>query len=107
MNEEPDYRFTLANERTLLAWIRTSLALTAGGLGVSQLLTDFAGRRVLSVALVVLGLAMALAAYPHWSGIDRAIRVNRPLPPSRLSMILAVGAVALTGRVIYYLLIAP
>ena len=26
----PDYRFTLANERTFLAWIRTALALMAG-----------------------------------------------------------------------------
>ena len=29
--EEPDYRFTLANERTFLAWLRTALALIAGG----------------------------------------------------------------------------
>lgn len=107
MSDEPDYRFTLANERTLLAWIRTSLALTAGGLGVSQLLTDFAGRRALSVALVVLGLGMALAAYPHWSGIDRAIRAGRPLPPSRLLMLLVIGAVVITGMVVYYLLVAP
>ncbi len=28
---EMDYRFSLANERTFLAWIRTSLALVAGG----------------------------------------------------------------------------
>ena len=29
--EEPDYRFTLANERTFLAWVRTALGLLAGG----------------------------------------------------------------------------
>jgi len=34
---EPDYRFTLANERTFLAWIRTALALIAGGVAVVQL----------------------------------------------------------------------
>ena len=34
---EPDYRFTLANERTFLAWIRTSLGLMAVGLAVAQL----------------------------------------------------------------------
>ena len=34
MTEVPDPRFSLANERTYLAWIRTSLALVAVGLGV-------------------------------------------------------------------------
>ena len=40
VGEEPDYRFTLANERTFLAWIRTALALVAGGLGAVSLLPD-------------------------------------------------------------------
>lgn len=30
VGDEPDARFTFANERTFLAWIRTSLALLAG-----------------------------------------------------------------------------
>ncbi len=34
--KKPDYRFTLANERTFLAWIRTALALMAGAVGVDQ-----------------------------------------------------------------------
>ena len=34
LGEDPDPRFTLANERTFLAWIRTSLALVAGGIGL-------------------------------------------------------------------------
>jgi putative membrane protein len=41
VGEEPDYRFTLANERTFLAWIRTSLALLAGGVAVVQLVPGF------------------------------------------------------------------
>lgn len=43
---EPDYRFTLANERTFLAWIRTALALIAGGVAVAQLLPRFRCRGV-------------------------------------------------------------
>ena len=39
--QEPDYRFTLANERTFLAWIRTALALIAGGVAVVQLVPAF------------------------------------------------------------------
>jgi putative membrane protein len=33
---EPDYRFTLANERTFLAWIRTALALLAAASQLSN-----------------------------------------------------------------------
>jgi putative membrane protein len=39
--QEPDFRFTLANERTFLAWIRTALALIAGGVAVAQLVPAF------------------------------------------------------------------
>src|SRR6185312_1745313 len=35
LGEEPDYRFSLANERTFLAWIRTALALMAAAVGVT------------------------------------------------------------------------
>ena len=34
----PDYRFSLANERTFLAWLRTGLALVGGGFAVDQFL---------------------------------------------------------------------
>ncbi|NDV10205.1 DUF202 domain-containing protein, partial [Rhodococcus sp. IEGM 248] len=37
---EPDPRFTLANERTFLAWIRTSLALFASGIAVEAFAGD-------------------------------------------------------------------
>src|SRR3954470_20484811 len=30
----PDHRFSLANERTFLAWVRTSLAMLAGGVAL-------------------------------------------------------------------------
>ncbi len=33
---EPDYRFTLANERTFLAWQRTALGLLAAAVAVVQ-----------------------------------------------------------------------
>ena len=35
--DEPDPRFTLANERTFLAWVRTSLAMLAGGVALHAL----------------------------------------------------------------------
>jgi putative membrane protein len=37
---EPDYRFTLANERTFLAWQRTALGLLAAAVAAVQLLPE-------------------------------------------------------------------
>ena len=60
-DREPDYRFTLANERTFLAWIRTSLALLAGGVAVIKLVPDFSvagGRHILGFALIGLSIVL-------------------------------------------------
>lgn len=57
LGEAPDYRFSLANERTFLAWIRTSLGFLAAGVGLDQLAPDFATpviREVLALCCVCL-----------------------------------------------------
>jgi putative membrane protein len=91
---EPDYRFSLANERTFLAWIRTALALDAGGLAVIQVLPPFAvpyAREALGVALVALGTTVASTSYRRWVAHERAMREENPLPASRLPLVLAIG----------------
>lgn len=93
---EPDYRFSFANERTFLAWIRTSLALSGGGLAVVQLLPEFVGRDVLGLLLLVLGFFTAATSYRRWAANERALRNDRPLPASRLPRLLAAG-VAVVG----------
>lgn len=89
----PDYRFSLANERTFLAWIRTALALVAGGIAVSQFLTSIArGPRVtIAVCLLVGGALCALRAVHHWARCERAMRRGESLPTSRFPALLAVG----------------
>jgi putative membrane protein len=90
--EEPDYRFSLANERTFLAWIRTSLALLAAAVAVVQLVPTFhseGARTVLGVALAVAGLASAAFTYPRWAGNERAMRHSRPLPHTLLLLLLS------------------
>lgn len=99
---EPDYRFTLANERTFLAWIRTALALAAGGLAAISLLEGFWGGEALGILLLVLSFVTAASAYRRWALNERAMRLNEPLPKSRLPMMMAVGTavVAIVAAVI-------
>jgi putative membrane protein len=95
-DDEVDARFTLANERTFLAWNRTALALLAGGLAVSQLLPSFDApglRRALGLPLIVLGGVIAWFSYARWQAVDRAIRAGDPLPPSWLPRVLVVAVV--------------
>lgn len=79
---EPDYRFSFANERTFLAWIRTSLALLAAGvaLDVVDLSLGAATQRILATLLVVLGLVSAVVAWIRWALAERAMRAGGPLP---------------------------
>lgn len=93
-DREPDYRFTLANERTFLAWIRTALALLAGGVAVLQVVPVlWPGWAKNTVGLVLILLAVLIAALaPHrWRQVQQAIRRGRPLPPPRLPLLLAAG----------------
>src|SRR2546423_13485586 len=90
----PDYRFSLANERTFLAWIRTGLALIGGGLGVAGFLPPLRVphlREIVAVTLMLLGGVVAVRAVDHWARAERAMRLGRPLPPSRFSGVLAGG----------------
>jgi putative membrane protein len=91
--KEPDERFTLANERTFLAWIRTALALIGGGLAAGQLLEFETEAARLAVALppIVLGAVLALTSYRRWLATQRALRLGRPLPDGGLALMLAVG----------------
>ena len=93
--EEPDPRFTLANERTFLAWIRTALALMAGGVGVEALNAVAAApsdlRVVLAVALLLAGVLCSTTAFTRWVATERALRRGRPLPAPRLAPALGYG----------------
>ncbi|MFF8832819.1 YidH family protein [Streptomyces sp. NPDC015131] len=102
--DTPDYRFSLANERTFLAWIRTALALVGGGFAVDQFLPDLRwGVRVgMALALLGAGALCALRAVNHWVRCERAMRRDEDLPVSRFPALLglAVGLVAVAMVVV-------
>jgi inner membrane protein YidH len=108
--QEPDYRFTLANERTFLAWIRTALALIAGGVAVVQLVPAFGipeVRHALSVLLTAGGGLLAMLAVRRWQRVQAAMRRDADLPPTRLPVLLGGALLAVTILVVVVVLLVP
>jgi putative membrane protein len=106
-DDEPDYRFTLANERTFLAWFRTALALIAGGVAIVQLSPSIAlsgTRQLLGILLTVAGGGLSLAAVVRWWRVQAAMRRGEDLPPTRIPVILGLGLAAFTAFVVVLLL---
>jgi putative membrane protein len=98
MSEEPDYRFTYANERTFLAWVRTCVALIGVGVAAVQFLPPLdvaGGRRAVGTAFITLGAVICVVAQRQWSANDRAMRAGLPLPPSLLVPVVTIGVVLL------------
>lgn len=105
---EPDPRFTLANERTFLAWIRTALALLAGGIAVETFTGDIFPenvRRLLAVLLMALALAISGPAFYRWLSVERAMRHRQALPFPLLVPVLSLGVAVATLCVLYFLLL--
>lgn len=98
IDEDPDVRFSYANERTFLAWNRTALAMVTAGLAVTQLLPPFdvpGGRRMIGIPLIVIGTLVAVASFFQWQRNEAAMRAHRPLPQSILpSLVAAVVALS-------------
>lgn len=105
---EPDPRFTLANERTLLAWLRTAIAFAGAGVAVvalSELVRPGWLVNAFAIISFVGGGTTAFFGYGHWKRVEIAMREGRPLPaPATLIAVLAtilammvIGALALLG----------
>jgi putative membrane protein len=103
--QEPDYRFTLANERTYLAYLRTSLACYAGGLSAVQFLDlgpDRWPAKVIGLVLVTAGIVTTAGAFRRWQQNLTAMRNGGRLPVTRLPVMLAatIGVVGLIGLLV-------
>jgi len=93
VGDEPDPRFTLANERTFLAWIRTALALIAAGVALEALSLPIQPtlRLIASLILLGLGLIVPALAWATWGRVERALRQSTPLPGSWVALPVVVG----------------
>ncbi|MDN5756002.1 MAG: YidH family protein [Arthrobacter sp.] len=104
---EPDPRFTLANERTFLAWIRTSLAFLAGGIALEAFAFDAFPtdlRKAISILVICLGLLISAGAVFRWLRIESSMRNHRPLPFPAIVPLLGIGG-ALAAAVIVVVLV--
>jgi len=99
LGEAPDYRFSLANERTFLAWIRTALGFLAAGVGLDQL------RQLLALLLCLFSGGLAIYGYLRWLRNEKAMRLKEDLPYTHslllISLILMIVAVIVMGLVLY------
>lgn len=100
---EPDPRFSLANERTFLAWIRTALALLAAGVALEALQIPASPGLRMTAALifVALGVLAAVQAWIGWMRAERAMRENTVMPSPAVGLILSIGMVV---AVIFFLI---
>ncbi|MBT8764918.1 YidH family protein [Pseudomonas boanensis] len=92
--EEPDPRFTLANERTFLAWIRTALALLGGGIAVETFASQAFEpllRLIITLSLLSLSILVSVGACLRWLSVERALRHRHALPLPGLVPLLALG----------------
>lgn len=109
---DPDPRFSLANERTFLAWVRTALGMIALGVGIGTFVSTQSTRGfsvLVAGGLVVLGGVIAAMSWGRWLRVERALRLGAGIPPSRLAPVVAFGigllavlsivAIVLTGSV--------
>ncbi|QBJ97103.1 DUF202 domain-containing protein [Rhodococcus sp. ABRD24] len=97
--DDPDPRFTLANERTFLAWIRTALGLIAAAVGLEAFGDSVVGpvvHGVLVIGLLVGAILLVLFAFLRWMGVEAAMRMGRSLPVPAVAALL-VGLIAGAG----------
>lgn len=105
VGQAPDYRFSLANERTFLAWVRTALAMMAAGVAVVQFVPGLdTVRHVLGIMLIMVGGLLSALSYHHWERNERAIREGRSLPRSPIPRL--VAAVLTVAAVVALILVA-
>ena len=109
LGEAPDYRFSLANERTFLAWIRTALGFLAAGVGLDQLAPDFATpliREVLALLLCLIAGVLAIYGYLRWLRNEKAMRLKQDLPHTRGLIIISTILLMVAGVVMLLVLYA-
>jgi putative membrane protein len=104
---EPDPRLTMANERTFLAWIRSSLALVAVGVAIQEFgIGNKSTLRIIAAsALVLLGAMLSILSLRRWMMTERAMRLATPLPGLKIGAVITITSAAAAIVIIFLLLL--
>ena len=104
----------LANERTLLSWVRTGVGLISIGLVVERAgaLTDVAPARVAStsaselfgLALALLGVLTLVIGTVQFLRTRRRISAGEFVPSATAYLVVVAGSLAFAGAFIFYVL---
>ncbi|HEY1020840.1 MAG TPA: DUF202 domain-containing protein [Flavisolibacter sp.] len=111
----------LANERTFLAWIRTSIALMGFGFVIVKfavflrqaalmtnrqlILPENRTSALTGIVMVILGALMAVLAYVRYRNIEKQLSQNAYFPSKWLSVL--VTAVIVIGSILLILYLGP
>ncbi|SEB54355.1 putative membrane protein [Nocardioides exalbidus] len=89
--QNTDIRFSLANERTFLAYERTAIGLVAASLAVFHLLEPSWPQKVLGLLLVLSGLIASVGGWLRYRQAEKAIREGHDLPTGNTVHFMAVA----------------
>ena len=104
--DEPDPRYSLANERTFLAWVRTALAMLAGAVAVHApaIELDEWVKTVISLVLLSAATLAVSQSWLRWRAVEVSIRTGQPLPgfagPAMLAAVIGVLIVGVAAGVL-------
>lgn len=104
---EPDVRFSLANERTLLAYQRTAIGLMGAAVAVARFLEKDPVVLALSVALLATAAIAAVGGYQHFRKVDTAIRTGEPMSAGPAAHLLSVAMLVCLVLAAAYLVLRP
>lgn len=102
---EPDPRWSLANERTMLAYTRTALGFVVTGLAVagSHRVADAPlWLAAVGIPIIAIGAMFGFSGRHRFAKTQRAMRMGEPLPPptSALLLPLGIGVVGFIGTIV-------
>ena len=113
-------RVHMANERTFLAWIRTSIAVMAFGFVVEKFslfvkqMAYYMGKEasppapgyssLIGILLVGLGMLMGVLAFIRYKKVERQIDDDTYVPSPVLSVLLAISVIVIGLFLLLYLI---
>jgi len=115
-----DRRVHMANERTFLAWVRTSISIMAFGFVVEKFslfvkqLSYYFGKEsappppgvssIIGILLIGLGAVMGVLAYVRYRSVERQIDNDMYAPSPILSVLLTLALVVIGLFLVLYLI---